>query len=211
MLADAILWLALVTGSPLAPEHAGLLPELTPLAESMGIGQLGSDLADASFAVLQPADHRGLIEVLPSVQLDQYALSTMHSTLQATLADQQLTGIVTSRRKSLYSTWSKMQRKGHTADQIADRLATRVLVDDVEGCYALLHALHGRFDHVPAEFDDYITNPKGNGYQSIHTVLVVPTPEGPLDVEVQLRTHAMHAAAEHGDAAHWAYKRALAS
>ena len=178
MLADAILWLALVTGTPLTPEHAGLLPELTPLAESMGLGKVGSDLADASFALLQPADHRGLVDALPPVQLDQYALSTMHGTLQSTLAAHQLPGVVTSRRKSLYSTWSKMQRKGHTAEQIADRLATRVLVDDVEGCYALLNELHTRFDHVPAEFDDYITNPKHNGYQSIHTVLAVPTAAG---------------------------------
>lgn len=199
MLIDAVLWIALFTGTPLAAAHAELLPKLTPFAERVGMQQRGAELADASFRLLQPADHAGLVARLPSAGAENAALSEVHDLL-ARLSN----GVVTSRTKSLYSTWSKAERKG--IDVVPDRLATRVRVATVEECYALLADLHERYAHDPDELDDYIANPKANGYSSIHTVLHVPTVDGPLPVEVQLRTHAMHAHAEHGDAAHWQYK-----
>ena len=112
-------------------------------------------------------------------------------------------GIITSRQKSPYSVWMKMNRKSLSMDQVLDRLAMRVRVDTVDECYALIEALHDRYDTVPGEFDDYIAMPKANGYASLHTVLQLQ--EGP--VEVQVRTHAMHDLAEYGDASHAAYKR----
>jgi len=199
MLFDAVLWFALATGTPLAAEHAGLLPKLTPFAERVGMLQQGSELADATFRMLQPDDYAALVARLASPGAEQAALAEVHGLL-GNLAD----GIVTSRTKSLYSTWSKAERKG--IEVVADRLATRVRVATVDECYGLLAQLHERYAHDPTEFDDYIANPKDNGYSSIHTVLHVPTAEGVLPVEVQLRTHAMHAHAESGDAAHWQYK-----
>lgn len=201
MLIDAVLWLALFTGTPLAAEYAELLPRLTPFAERIGMQQQGAEVADASFRLLQPADHAALVASLPSTQAEQTALSEVHGLL-GSLSE----GIVTSRTKSLYSTWTKAERKG--IDVVPDRLAARVRVASTDECYALLTQLHERYAHDPEELDDYIANPKANGYSSIHTVLHVPTAEGVLPVEVQLRTHAMHAHAEHGDAAHWQYKLA---
>lgn len=202
MLIDAVLWLTLITGTPLAVEYANLLPELTPFAERNGMLQRGAALADASFRLLQPTDHAELVARLPSAEAERSALSEVRDLL-GSLSD----GIVTSRTKSLYSTWSKAERKG--IQVVPDRLATRVRVATIDECYALLATLHDRYAHDPDELDDYIASPKANGYSSIHTVLHVPTAEGPLPVEVQLRTHAMHEHAENGSAAHWAYKAEL--
>lgn len=144
-----------------------------------------------------------LIVPVPDLAVDATVLA--QQVVQTNLLMEQLgiDGVITSRHKSAYSTWMKMNRKGLTMDQVLDRLAMRVRVDTVEQCYALIEALHARYSTVPGEFDDYIAHPKPNGYASLHTVLQLPG--GP--VEVQVRTHAMHDRAENGDASHAAYKR----
>src|SRR5204862_4683722 len=112
---------------------------------------------------------------------------------------------VQGRPKHLYSIWKKMQGKRLDFAQVHDLRAVRVIVPDVPGCYAVLGRVHELFRPVAGEFDDYIERPKPNGYQSLHTVVL--DGEGRA-VEVQIRTRAMHEHAEHGVAAHWAYKDA---
>jgi GTP pyrophosphokinase len=116
-----------------------------------------------------------------------------------------LSAQVQGRPKHLYSIWKKMQGKGLAFDHVFDLRALRVIVDDVAACYAALSAVHTRYHALAEEYDDYIARPKANGYQSLHTV--VRADDG-RPVEVQIRSRTMHEHAEHGVAAHWAYKEA---
>ncbi len=125
--------------------------------------------------------------------------------LAAELAAAGLRCEVQGRPKHLYSVWKKMQGKGIDFEHVFDLRALRVIVEDVGDCYAALSRVHELYAPVAGEFDDYIARPKANGYQSLHTV--VRDSDGAA-LEVQIRTHAMHEHAEHGVAAHWAYKEA---
>ncbi|MBN8510133.1 MAG: bifunctional (p)ppGpp synthetase/guanosine-3',5'-bis(diphosphate) 3'-pyrophosphohydrolase, partial [Burkholderiales bacterium] len=133
------------------------------------------------------------------------AVAAARERLAAQLAAAGLKAEVQGRPKHLYSTWRKMQGKRLDVDRIYDLRALRVVVDDVAACYAALALVHERYVPVPGEFDDYIARPKANGYQSLHTV--VRGADG-VALEVQIRTRQMHERAEHGVAAHWAYKEA---
>ncbi|WP_455380516.1 RelA/SpoT family protein, partial [Acidihalobacter prosperus] len=110
---------------------------------------------------------------------------------------------VYGRPKHIYSIYNKLKKKDVDIDELYDIRAVRVLTDRVSSCYAVLGVVHGRWKHIPKEFDDYVANPKENGYQSLHTAVIGP--EGKV-VEVQIRTFGMHALAEQGIAAHWRYK-----
>jgi GTP pyrophosphokinase len=107
------------------------------------------------------------------------------------------------RPKHIYSIWKKMQRKGLGFSELYDIRAVRILVATITDCYAALGVVHTQWQHLPAEFDDYIARPKNNGYQSLHTAVLGPSGK---TLEVQIRTHAMHRANELGVAAHWRYK-----
>ncbi len=136
----------------------------------------------------------------------------MREALAATLGAAGIDAEVQGRPKHLYSIWKKMQGKGLDFAQVFDVRALRVIVPTLADCYAALACVHAAYRQVPAEFDDYIARPKANGYQSLHTVVLAdddgdPTTE-PRPVEIQIRTRAMHEHAEHGVAAHWAYKDA---
>ncbi|KAK3276560.1 hypothetical protein CYMTET_15372 [Cymbomonas tetramitiformis] len=152
------------------------------------------------------------------------ALSRLDSFKIVLRYQMQLQGVVsgievsmTGRLKSLYSTYSKMSRKGITFDQVYDSRALRVVLDDsngvtgaqaVEGCYRMVQLVHSLWKPIPGEYDDYIVNRKPSGYQSLHTAVVGPD-GGPL--EVQIRTKTMHEVAEYGTAAHWVYKETPAT
>ena len=115
---------------------------------------------------------------------------------------------IAGRAKHIYSIHKKIQRKRVTFEEIYDASALRVLVDNLNDCYSILGIVHATWDHIAKEFDDYVTNPKPNGYQSIHTAVIGPNK---INVEIQIRTRQMHEDAEMGVAAHWKYKEGSAT
>lgn len=177
---------------------------LAPLANRLGMGALKWQLEDLTFRTLDPETYQNLsrqIE-LKRVERERYIETSIHEIEQALQATM-LQGEVTGRTKHLYSIWKKMDRKQVGVDALYDLNAVRILVDSVADCYAALGIVHGLWNHIPKEFDDYIANPKGNNYRSIHTAVFGP--EGRV-LEIQIRTHEMHEAAELGVASHWRYK-----
>jgi GTP pyrophosphokinase len=186
------------------------LQVFAPLANRLGIWQLKWELEDLAFRFLQPDTYKALARELDEKRTEREAyVEQTRSRLEAALAQAGVKAEVVGRPKHLYSIWRKMQGKQLGLSQVLDLRALRVIVADVKDCYAALGLVHALFTPLPEEFDDYIARPKPNGYQSLHTVVADDSPQGrgrPL--EVQIRTHAMHQAAEHGGAAHWAYKEA---
>jgi len=175
-----------------------------PLANRLGLGQLKWELEDLSFRYIEPEEYRKLAKSLASNRGERESyIHRFIALLEKALQEQEVKARVYGRPKHLYSIWSKMRRKHIGLDDLYDLLAVRVIVDRPATCYAVLGVVHGQWLHIPKEFDDYIANPKENGYQSLHTVVVGP--EG-RPVEIQIRTHEMHAFAEYGVAAHWRYK-----
>ncbi|MDX1593777.1 MAG: GTP diphosphokinase [Gammaproteobacteria bacterium] len=175
-----------------------------PLANRLGIWQLKWELEDLAFRYLEPETYQQLARALAERRVDRERyLDEVTGILERELRGHGLAVDVSSRSKHLYSIWRKMQRKGVGLEEIFDARAIRILVDEVAGCYAALGVVHGLWKHIPREFDDYIANPKPNGYRSLHTAVIGP--EG-RTLEVQIRTFEMHRKAELGIAAHWRYK-----
>ncbi|MBI3367169.1 MAG: bifunctional (p)ppGpp synthetase/guanosine-3',5'-bis(diphosphate) 3'-pyrophosphohydrolase [Burkholderiales bacterium] len=177
-----------------------------PLANRLGIWQIKWELEDLAFRFLQPADYQRLARTLAEKRTEREVdVEVARQQLSQELKAACVPALVQGRPKHLYSIWKKMQGKGVALDRVFDVRALRVIVADVPACYAALSRVHERYRAVPGEYDDYIAKPKPNGYQSLHTV--VQADDG-RPVEVQIRTQAMHEHAEHGVAAHWAYKEA---
>lgn len=186
---------------------AETLAVVAPLADRLGLSAERARLEDQSFKAMDPAGHAALAAAVgTTLDQDQARVGRLIDDLSGRVAGLGVLGEVDGRVKSLWSLQKKMRRKGVPVDAVVDRLAMRVRVDTVEDCYLVQQALLAEFPAVAGELDDYIAHPKGNGYQSLHMALVFPDAAEP--VEVQIRTHAMHAAAEAGDAAHWRYKLA---
>ncbi len=177
-----------------------------PLANRLGIWQIKWEIEDLSFRFLEPEAYRQVAQLLDEKRVErEQGVEAFRIELGAELAAAGLKAEVQGRPKHLYSIWKKMRGKGLDFARVFDIRAMRVIVADVPTCYAVLGRVHERYQVVPGEFDDYIAKPKPNGYQSLHTVVL--DAEGRA-VEVQIRTRAMHEHAEHGVAAHWAYKEA---
>jgi GTP pyrophosphokinase len=175
-----------------------------PLANRLGIWQLKWELEDLAFRHLDPAQYRRIAELVAEhrTEREQFIVNFMDK-LSAALEDAGIRAEVKGRPKHIYSIWKKMQRKGLDFHQLFDVRAVRVLVDDLPTCYSALGLVHTLWQPIPGEFDDYITAPKGNSYQSLHTA--VANRDGKA-VEIQIRTHEMNEHAELGVAAHWRYK-----
>ncbi|HBO1434866.1 TPA: GTP diphosphokinase [Pseudomonas aeruginosa] len=175
-----------------------------PLAHRLGIGHIKWELEDLSFRYLEPDQYKQIAKLLHERRLDreQYIANVM-SQLKEALAATGVQADLSGRAKHIYSIWRKMQRKGLDFSQIYDVRAVRVLVPEMRDCYTALGIVHTLWRHIPKEFDDYIANPKENGYRSLHTAVIGP--EGKV-LEVQIRTHSMHEEAELGVCAHWRYK-----
>ncbi len=184
-----------------------------PLANRLGIWQIKWEMEDLAFRFLQPADYKRLAQALAEKRLQrETGIEAARGQLQAELADAGINAQVQGRPKHLFSIWKKMQGKSLPLDRVFDLRALRVIVADVPACYAALSRVHECHLPVPGEYDDYIARAKANGYQSLHTVVLFDEADGAAGagrpVEVQIRTAAMHEHAEHGVAAHWAYKEA---
>jgi GTP pyrophosphokinase len=175
-----------------------------PLAHRLGIGHLKWELEDLAFRYLQPDDYRQVAALLDGRRLDRQAyIESVIKQFREQLERQQVQAEVFGRPKHIYSIWRKMQQKGIGFSEVYDVRAMRVLVDRIPDCYAALGVIHTLWPNISSEFDDYIANPKVNGYRSLHTAVYGP---GGKVLEVQIRTHSMHEAAEIGVCAHWHYK-----
>ena len=178
-----------------------------PLANRLGIWQLKWQLEDLSLRYLQPEAYHRIAKSLDERRVDRERyLEQFMSDLQGELGKAGVHAEVTGRVKHIYSIYRKMMRKNVDINQIFDVRAVRILVDTIPECYAALGIAHSLWPYVREEFDDYITSPKNNNYQSIHTA--VHGPDGKL-VEIQIRTQAMHDRCELGVAAHWRYKEGV--
>ncbi|WP_110456494.1 GTP diphosphokinase [Shewanella algidipiscicola] len=175
-----------------------------PLANRLGIGQLKWELEDISFRYLHPETYKEIAKQLDGKRLDRESyIDNFVKQLQQRLDQDQIRAKVYGRPKHIYSIWKKMRGKDLTFDELFDVRAVRIVTDRLQDCYGALGVVHTLWHHIPKEFDDYVANPKSNGYQSIHTIVVGP--EGKT-VEIQIRTEQMHEDAELGVAAHWKYK-----
>ena len=176
-----------------------------PLANRLGVAQLKWQLEDLSFRLLDPDAYRRIARSLEERREDREKyIGEFVDTLSRRLKDAGLKDYdVVGRPKHLYSIWKKTQRKRVEVTALYDVRAVRILVDDVQQCYTALGIVHSGWQHLPKEFDDYVANPKENGYQSLHTAVIGPAGK-PL--EIQIRSRTMDSDAELGVAAHWRYK-----
>jgi GTP pyrophosphokinase len=175
-----------------------------PLANRLGVWQLKWELEDLSFRFLEPELYKKIAQMLDEKrrEREQYIRQTI-ATLSRELAAAGVKGEITGRPKHIYSIWNKMRAKALDFSQLYDVRAVRVIVPETKDCYTALGVVHNLWQPIPREFDDYISRPKGNLYQSLHTAVLGPAGR---TLEVQIRTEAMHRHAEYGVAAHWRYK-----
>jgi len=175
-----------------------------PIANRLGIHQFKWELEDMAFRYLEP---QAYLQIAKSLAVNraqrESCINGFIELLQKTLDGEGIAAEIYGRPKHIYSIWKKMQRKQLGIDELYDLLAVRVIVDNLTHCYTVLGIVHSLWQYIPKEFDDYIANPKENGYQSLHTVIL--DMQGNR-IEVQIRTHEMHEFAELGVAAHWSYK-----
>jgi len=175
-----------------------------PLAHRLGIGQLKWELEDLSFRYLEPAAYKQIANLLDEKRLDrQQYIDQVLEQLNAQLNETKIKAETFGRAKHIYSIWRKMKKKGIDFSEVYDVRALRVLTKSVQDCYMVIGIVHGLWQPIPGEFDDYIATPKENGYRSLHTAVLGP---GGKALEVQIRTYEMHEEAELGICAHWRYK-----
>lgn len=175
-----------------------------PLAHRLGIGYIKWELEDLSFRYLHSSAYKKIAKLLDERRLDRdQFIERVTDKIKLELENAHIEGDVAGRSKHIYSIWRKMRRKNLDFSEIYDIRAFRVLVPTIPDCYAALGVIHSLWRHIPYEFDDYIANPKENGYRSLHTAVIGP--EGKV-MEVQIRTQEMHEEAELGVCAHWRYK-----
>ena len=193
--------------TPVAPAMAReSLHVFAPLANRLGIWQIKWEMEDLAFRFLEPETYKQVARLLDEkrVEREDY-VRQLRDAVEADLRRQGIRATVQGRPKHIYSIVKKMRGKALDFEQVFDVRALRVIVPEVRDCYAALAWVHARFAPIAEEFDDYIAKPKANGYQSLHTVV---RDHGGRSIEIQIRTQQMHDHAEHGVAAHWAYKEA---
>ena len=192
---------------PMAPSIAReSLQVFAPLANRLGIWQIKWEMEDLAFRFLEPDTYREVARLLDEKRVErEVSMEQLRAGLESELGQRSIAATVQGRPKHIYSIVRKMRGKSLGFDQVFDIRALRVVVPTVKDCYAALSWVHERFSPIVEEFDDYIAKPKPNGYQSLHTVV---RDDAGKPIEIQIRTQAMHDHAEHGVAAHWAYKEA---
>ncbi|MBE9561008.1 MAG: GTP diphosphokinase [Proteobacteria bacterium] len=175
-----------------------------PIANRLGIGQLKWELEDLAFRYLEPETYKRIAKDLDGKieEREQFIVEVVDKIEQIT-AREGISAKIYGRPKHIYSIWKKMTDKRRSFNELFDVRAVRVVVDNIAECYVVLGLVHAQWRHINKEFDDYIANPKENGYQSLHTAVYGPRGK---PVEIQIRTEQMHEFAEFGVAAHWRYK-----
>ncbi len=194
----------------LAPESEQLevaqesLDIFAPIANRLGIGQLKWELEDLAFRYLEPDTYKRIAKSLDGkIEEREQFIHEVVDRIKEIASKEGITAEIYGRPKHIYSIWKKMTAKSRSFEELFDVRAVRVVVDNIAECYVVLGLVHAQWRHIDKEFDDYIANPKENGYQSLHTAVYGPHGK---PVEVQIRTKQMHEFAEFGVAAHWRYK-----
>ena len=200
--------LQFLSNAPDSPEKRAVAKEtldiFAPLANRLGVWQLKWQLEDLGFRHQEPEKYREIALLLDEKRTERLEyIENFLNILRTELKKYNVHFEVAGRPKHIYSIYKKMVKKKLSFDGLFDIRAVRILVDTVPECYTTLGIVHSLWQPIPGEFDDYIANPKGNGYKSLHTVIVGPEDKG---VEVQIRTFDMHQFNEFGVAAHWRYK-----
>jgi len=183
------------------------LEVFVPLANRLGVWELKQELEDLAFQYLEPATYQRISDGLDQRHADRERyIAQVVARLREEFHRAGTGAEISGRPKHVYGVWNKMRQKGLDISDVFDVLGFRIVVNDVSDCYAALGVVHGLWEPILDEFDDYIAKPKPNGYQSLHSAVVGP--EG-VTIEVQIRTLAMHRHADLGVAAHWRYKEGL--
>ena len=175
-----------------------------PLANRLGIGQLKWELEDIAFSYMNPKTYKKIVLFLAERRSDREKhIQEQLLFLNKNFEEEKMKVVTSGRAKHIYSIYTKSQKKQLDYQAIYDYSALRILVPTVRDCYAALSVVNKLWETIPEEFDDYIANPKPNGYRSIHTAVI---DQYGKHIEIQIRTDEMHEEAEHGIAAHWLYK-----
>jgi GTP pyrophosphokinase len=196
----------------LAPEKRKQIAQETlevyaPLAHRLGIWQLKWQLEDLAFRYLEPKEYHRIARMVATRRAQRESfINEVVQILKQELERADIRAEVFGRPKHIYSIYEKMNRyaaQGRDFNDIHDLFAVRILVDTVPDCYKALGVVHNLWHPIPEEFNDFIANPKDNGYQSLHTTVMC---QGTTPLEIQIRTYEMHRTADFGVAAHWRYK-----
>ena len=180
-----------------------------PLAHRLGMQKIKWELEDSALQYLDPEGYKELVDYLNAHQeKDEAFMEEIKNRISQRLEEVGISGAISGRIKHVYSIYRKMKEQNKTLDELYDIYAFRVIVDTISDCYNVLGHIHEMFKLVPGRFKDYISTPKPNNYQSLHTTVIGS--EG-IPFEVQIRTKQMHEVAENGIAAHWKYKEGLAA
>jgi len=179
-----------------------------PIAYRLGMGKIKDELENVSFKYAFPEDYARINAEVEEKRAGAITrLNRVRDDIQRMLKRLGINGEIEFRIKREVSIYRKLVRQGISIDRVYDLVALRVITDSVENCYALMGEIHQAWQHIPGRWRDFITNPKPNGYQSIHTTVLTPDS---FKFEIQIRTHEMHKVAEEGIAAHWKYKDGIA-
>ena len=175
-----------------------------PLADRMGMNRIRDELEDLSFQVLNN-DARELIKIrLDEIKEDKNDnFKTISFEFSDLLNQNKIDAKIYGREKTPFSIWRKVQKKRVSLEQISDIIGFRIILENIEDCYKALGIFHSKYNCIPGKFKDYISSPKINNYQSIHTSVIGPNKR---PIEIQIRTMPMHEFAERGVASHWKYK-----
>lgn len=175
-----------------------------PLADRIGLYSVKTELEDLAFKSLHPEEYVRIERRMEFVKTHDDLIPRTLEHLESVIKEQAIEFDLSGREKTIFSIYKKMEKKGLAFDQLTDILAYRVMVKDTVDCYRVLGVIHDAYKAIPGRFKDYISNPKPNGYQSLHTAVIGPYGNR---IEVQIRTQEMHEIAESGVAAHWLYKQ----
>jgi len=175
-----------------------------PLASRIGTTKFKDELENYAFEHLHPEEYKNVIEQLANMPQTQQLIENINSDITKVLENGKLNVQVFGREKTPYSIWKKIQKRNITFEQLSDLMAFRIIVPNLQECYQALGLIHSSYIMIPGRFKDYISRPKTNGYQSLHTTLIGPYSQ---KIEIQIRTQEMHEICEFGVAAHWHYKQ----